>query len=123
MDKSKSMRPKKVAELLGIGSATLWRWIHQKPGFPQPIRLSARCTVFKADEIEAWRANQDSSPPRHAGTIVPKQEAMRDVFAGQAMQAYCSDPEWRVDMDEDKTAEAAYRMADAMLKARLKTTN
>ena len=43
----------------------------------------------------------------------------RDAFAMRAMQAYCSDPEWRLDMTNDATARSAYSMADAMLKARL----
>lgn len=43
---------------------------------------------------------------------------LRDYFAAKAMQAYSSSPEWRVDMPQDGTALAAYRMADAMLRAR-----
>ena len=43
---------------------------------------------------------------------------LRDYFAAKAMQAYCSDPDWREDMDTSATARAAYRAADAMMKAR-----
>jgi hypothetical protein len=43
---------------------------------------------------------------------------LRDYFAARAMNAYCSDPGWRVDMTAKETAIAAYRMADAMLEAR-----
>ena len=43
---------------------------------------------------------------------------LRDYFAAKAMKAYCSDPDWRKDMDSSATSRAAYRMADAMLKAR-----
>ena len=43
---------------------------------------------------------------------------LRDYFAAKAMQGYCSDPEWRLDMDFSDTADAAYSVADAMLKAR-----
>jgi hypothetical protein len=43
---------------------------------------------------------------------------MRDYFAAKAMQAFCSDPDWRQDMMPDETALAAYKQADAMLKAR-----
>ena len=43
---------------------------------------------------------------------------LRDYFAAKAMQAFCSDPDWRQDMMPDETARAAYTMADAMLEAR-----
>ena len=43
---------------------------------------------------------------------------MRDQFAMAAMQGYCSDPDWRLDMDFSDTAHAAYSVADAMMKAR-----
>ena len=43
---------------------------------------------------------------------------LRDYFAAKAMQGYCSDLEWRLDMDFSDTADAAYSVADAMLKAR-----
>ena len=41
---SKSYRPKQAAELLGIGTATLWRWIKERPDFPRPIRLTTSTT-------------------------------------------------------------------------------
>jgi len=43
---------------------------------------------------------------------------MRDYFAAKAMQALLSDPDWRQDMDIKDTAFAAYKTADAMMKAR-----
>jgi hypothetical protein len=43
---------------------------------------------------------------------------LRDYFAAKAMQALLSDPDWRQDMDFKETAYAAYKQADAMLKAR-----
>jgi len=55
---SKSYRPKQAAEYLGIGNATLWRWIKERPDFPRPIRLSARCTVIPGDKLIAWRDAQ-----------------------------------------------------------------
>lgn len=53
-----SYRPEKAAELLGVKPRTLWRWIKTKPDFPQPIRLSARCTVIPGDQLIAWRDAQ-----------------------------------------------------------------
>jgi hypothetical protein len=43
---------------------------------------------------------------------------LRDYFAAKAMQAFCSDSDWRQDMMPGETAKAAYHHADAMLKAR-----
>jgi len=43
---------------------------------------------------------------------------LRDYFAVKAMQALLSDLSWREDMNAQKTAYAAYDLADAMLKAR-----
>jgi hypothetical protein len=43
---------------------------------------------------------------------------LRDYFAAKAMQGYVGDPDWRVDMGLEDTAFAAYKQADAMLKAR-----
>jgi prophage regulatory protein len=59
--KSQSYRPKQAAELLGIGTATLWRWIKERPDFPRPIRLSARCTVIPGEKLIAWRDAQQSA--------------------------------------------------------------
>jgi prophage regulatory protein len=64
---SRSYRPKQAAELLGIGTATLWRWIKERPDFPQPIRLSARCTVLSGDQLIAWRDAQAKPPKEGAG--------------------------------------------------------
>ena len=55
---SQSYRPKQAAELLGIGTATLWRWIKERHDFPRPIRLSSRCTVLDGAELIAWRDAQ-----------------------------------------------------------------
>ena len=42
---------------------------------------------------------------------------LRDYFAAKAMQGLLADPGWRHDMDFEDTAHAAYKQADAMLKA------
>jgi hypothetical protein len=44
--------------------------------------------------------------------------SLRDYMAAKAMQGYSSDPDWRQDMTPTDTAFAAYKQADAMLKAR-----
>lgn len=47
----------KVREICGgVSASTVWAWVKQsdKTGFPRPVKLSANCTVFSAQEIEAW---------------------------------------------------------------------
>ena len=53
--------------------------------------------------------------PTHGGE---QGMTLRDYFAAKAMQAFLSDSDWRVDMGIDDTAYGAYKVADAMLKAR-----
>lgn len=55
---TQSVRPKQGAALLGIGVATFWRWCKDRQDFPKPRKLSARCTVFDAGELIAWRDAQ-----------------------------------------------------------------
>ena len=50
--------------------------------------------------------------------IKDKGMSLRDYMAAKAMQALLSDTDWRIDMDIEDTAKAAYMTADAMLKAR-----
>ncbi|MCC4115342.1 AlpA family phage regulatory protein [Aromatoleum toluclasticum] len=57
---NKSLRPQQAAEFLGISIPTFWRWIKERPDFPRPIRLSARCTVVDQAELIAWRDAQSS---------------------------------------------------------------
>ena len=59
---NQSYRPRQAAELLGIAPATLWRWIKERPDFPKPKRLSARCTVLDGSELIAWRDAQGKVP-------------------------------------------------------------
>lgn len=53
-----SLRPKHAAEYLGIGRATLWRWVKERADFPKPRRFSARCVAFDMSELDAWRNAQ-----------------------------------------------------------------
>lgn len=55
---TQSARPKEAADLLGIGTSTIWRWVRERPGFPKPRKLSSRCTVFDVAELVAWRDEQ-----------------------------------------------------------------
>ena len=55
---------------------------------------------------------------RKEGGDVMGTMTLRDYFAAKAMQALLSDTDWRLDMDIEDTAKAAYMAADAMMKAR-----
>jgi len=57
------------------------------------------------------------TPTNRGGQCAPTQYGMtlRDYFAGQALAGICADPNMPT---VEKTAELAYRMADAMLAAR-----
>lgn len=44
--------------ILPISSATLWRWVAAGK-FPKPVRLSARVTAWRIDEIRAWLVSQE----------------------------------------------------------------
>lgn len=44
----------KVREIAGgVAQSTIWGWV--KTGqFPKPIKLSANCTAWSAEDVEAW---------------------------------------------------------------------
>lgn len=56
--------------------------------------------------------------PTTGNTTMAEGADLRDLFAGFAMQGLLSDPDWRQDMDFSETANAAFKQADAMMKAR-----
>lgn len=43
-----------VADRFCVTRQTVWNWLRNDPTFPRPVRLSARCTRWDMDEIEAW---------------------------------------------------------------------
>ena len=53
----KSLRPRQVAELLGIGLSTVWVWA-KRPDFPRARKIGPQVTVFDRDELVAWRDAQ-----------------------------------------------------------------
>lgn len=50
------VRAKEAAAILGVSVTTIWNWATDKihEGFPRPIRISDRVTVFPRDEIIAY---------------------------------------------------------------------
>lgn len=45
---------KEAAAMLSIGESTVWKKVKEDPSFPQPVRLSPKCTRFKVDDIRKW---------------------------------------------------------------------
>lgn len=46
-----------VEAITGLGRSTIYAKLAANE-FPQPIRLSARCTRFRAGDVQAWLAAQ-----------------------------------------------------------------
>lgn len=49
----KALRPKAVAERLGIARVTLFQWV-QKGKFPKPTKLSTKVSVWDETAVEDW---------------------------------------------------------------------
>lgn len=49
-----------VAAALGLGRSTVWRWVTEGR-LPQPVRLSGKCTRWRAADIEAFVAQTAES--------------------------------------------------------------
>ena len=49
------MRRNAVLKLVGVTKSTLYRWIKDpKVAFPEPIRMSSRCSVWREDDVLRW---------------------------------------------------------------------
>lgn len=46
-----------LAKHLGIGRATIWRWI-KEGRFPPPVRFSENCVRWASDDIDKWLADR-----------------------------------------------------------------
>ncbi|MBT5825517.1 MAG: AlpA family phage regulatory protein [Gammaproteobacteria bacterium] len=42
-----------LASLLDVSRSTIWRWV-KKNNFPEPVKLSAGVTVWKAGDVRSW---------------------------------------------------------------------
>ena len=50
------LRLPQVLKIVPIGKSTLWNYIANNR-FPQPVRLSSRCTCWRQSDVDAWLAN------------------------------------------------------------------
>ncbi|HDK1549631.1 TPA: AlpA family phage regulatory protein, partial [Escherichia coli] len=54
------IRPKNLAEELGISMPSLWRWV--KAGkMPRPVKLSPRVAAFSTEEINQWLEGKNAN--------------------------------------------------------------
>ena len=51
-------RPKEAAALLKVHVSTLWVWVKELDGFPQPFKAGTRVTLFDLNAINAWLQNR-----------------------------------------------------------------
>jgi len=49
----KFMRIKEVVKVVSVSRSTIWLWVKENK-FPEPIKLSPRCTVWLSEDIEAF---------------------------------------------------------------------
>lgn len=45
---------KQVAARLTVTPPTVWRYVRDDASFPRPLKLSAGCTRWRAEDVEAW---------------------------------------------------------------------
>lgn len=91
MQASKAMRPKQVAECWGCGMSTMWRWVKELPDAPQPMRMSARLTVFDEGEVIRFRDSRKgiaAQGPKRDGAKWQKLATALDAFSDADVQAY-----------------------------------
>ena len=60
------VRAREGAEFLGVGESTFWNWA-KREGFPKPIRMGERLTLFALEELRAEAANDPGRVGRKAG--------------------------------------------------------
>ncbi len=65
--RSSRVRAAEVAIILGIGKSTVWRWVKEKPDFPQPRREGRRCTFWLRSEVEAYASGSSQKQEAACG--------------------------------------------------------
>lgn len=53
-----NLRLKDAARYLGVSRPTLWRLQQNDPRFPQVIRITSRCCVFRKSDLDAYLASK-----------------------------------------------------------------
>jgi len=74
------LRQWQVLAYIPFSKSTLWRRIQAKT-FPQPIKLSERVTVWRAEQIRDWIAAQSSAVDAAPPAFGASQTTTRDASA------------------------------------------
>jgi prophage regulatory protein len=74
----KNLRPREVADALGIGLSTFWLKAKTDPDFPVLISLGARTTVVEEQDLQAYmqklrdrQATRDKAKESSKSVVVP----------------------------------------------------
>lgn len=51
------LREKALYNFIPVSRTTLWKWVKENK-FPKPIKLAAKTTVWRAEEVEKWIKKQ-----------------------------------------------------------------
>lgn len=46
-----------VGNIIPVGASTLWRWV-ATGRFPKPVKLSARVTAWRCEDVRQWLDKQ-----------------------------------------------------------------
>ena len=65
--RSSRVRAAEVAIILGIGKSTVWRWVKERPDFPQPRREGNRYTFWLRSEVEAYATSSSQEQEAACG--------------------------------------------------------
>ena len=49
----KLLRIKQILEIVPLGKSTVWKMVAEG-NFPQPIKLTERCTAWRESEVQQW---------------------------------------------------------------------
>lgn len=50
----KGLRAPAVAEKLACSERTVWHLAKNDPSFPKAVKLTAKLTIFREEELDAW---------------------------------------------------------------------
>lgn len=53
-----------LSQMFSVSRSTIWRWVKEKPGFPQPKKISQGVTVWFSEEVQGWLNNQKQKEVR-----------------------------------------------------------
>jgi predicted DNA-binding transcriptional regulator AlpA len=56
--RGRAIRLNQVCDLTGASRSSVWRRVHDDPGFPKPFKLSAGITVWDEGEVYGWLATK-----------------------------------------------------------------